>query len=231
MSYSIYLSFNNEAEVLQLPVNPSAIEISESGNSKTYDISVLGEVNVIKNPKLTEIGLESIFPATRYPFVVSETLLGPLQYIQMIKKWMESKRPNRFVFTGSTVDINMFISIEKFSWKEVGGAVGDIEYQLSLKKYVFYAAKKVIIEPPSTNQVAVAVQQPAPRPDNREQPKTYKLVAGDSLWAVAQKFLGNGARYKEIQKLNGITDSQLKKLPIGLELKLPVQNGGGSMYA
>lgn len=34
---------------------------------------------------------------------------------------------------------------------------------------------------------------------------TYVVKAGDSLWGIAQKELGNGARYPEIMKLNNLT--------------------------
>lgn len=224
MDYGIYLSFNNEEEGFQIPVNPESYEVIKNGQGKTYDITGLGEINVIKNPKLTGIGFKSEFPAQWYPAVVVERLQEPLFYINLIKKWMESLRPIRFVLTGSTVDINMLVSIEKFNWKESGGAVGDIEYEITFKKYVPYAAKKVLVQ--QTVQTAekktLSVQSEAPkRPDERIPPKTYKLVAGDTLWKVAQKLLGNGARYKEIQKLNNISDAQLTKLRIGMEIKLP----------
>jgi LysM repeat protein len=47
---------------------------------------------------------------------------------------------------------------------------------------------------------------------------TYVVVKGDSLWAIAQKKLGNGARYKEIKSLNGLTSDTIFA---GQKLKLP----------
>lgn len=38
---------------------------------------------------------------------------------------------------------------------------------------------------------------------------------------IAKRELGDGSRWKEIQKLNGLTDAQLKTLKIGSVLKLP----------
>nr|WP_236930856.1 hypothetical protein [Geobacillus sp. JS12] len=38
---------------------------------------------------------------------------------------------------------------------------------------------------------------------------------------MAQYYTGSGHRYRELQKLNGIKDSQLRRLPIGLVLKIP----------
>lgn len=221
--YAMYLSFDNEKQAIQLPIVPPFVEVSESGTGKTYDISKLGEINVIKNPKLTEISFGSFFPATRSPLVSVANMFEPAHYIDRIKEWRESKRPVHFVFVGSSVNINLFVSIEKFTWKEVGGAVGDIEYQLSLKKYIFYAAKKVTVVTRQIqgSPVTVLSAQAPPRADNRQVPKTYTLVSGDTLWKVAQKVLGDGSRYREIQKLNNITDAQLKTLQIGRVLKLP----------
>lgn len=47
---------------------------------------------------------------------------------------------------------------------------------------------------------------------------TYTVVTGDSLWAIAQKRLGNGNRYKEIMTLNGLSSTVIRP---GQKLKLP----------
>lgn len=46
--YGVELSFNNKAEVLRLPINPSEIEVSESGQGSTYDVVGLGQNDQIK---------------------------------------------------------------------------------------------------------------------------------------------------------------------------------------
>jgi LysM repeat protein len=38
---------------------------------------------------------------------------------------------------------------------------------------------------------------------------TYVVVKGDSLWAIAQRMFGNGARYKEIKALNGLASDTI----------------------
>ncbi|KZS45697.1 peptidoglycan-binding protein LysM [Paenibacillus glucanolyticus] len=218
--YGVELSYNNKEEVLQLPINPSEMEVGETGKGSTYDVVGLGEINVIKDRQLTTYGFSGLFPAQWYPFVTTDDLLHPVEYIKMIEKWMTTKRPIRFIFTSDTYDINTPASIESFTWREVAGSGGDIEYTLQLKKYVFYAARKIVKE--STNGGGrVQKKKAAARPNDKQQPKTYTMVAGDSLWKVAQMKLGNGARWKEIQQLNGIKDAELKRLPIGKVLKLP----------
>lgn len=229
--YGVELSYNNKDEVLQLPINPSSIEVSESGQGQTYDVVGLGEINVIKDRKLTEYSFSSFFPAQRYPFLtifdgVKEEdkaeveLLSPSVFVETIVKWMGTKKPIRFIFTSDKYNINTPASIESFDWQEVAGSGGDIEYTITLKKYVFYAARKIEQTVISGGKVVQKASTPA-RSNEKQQPKTYKLAPGDTLWKVAQMSLGNGARWKDIQKLNGITDAEIKRLPVGKVLKLP----------
>ncbi len=218
--YGVELSYNNKAEVLQLPINPSGIQVGESGQGNTYDVVGLGQINVIKDRQLTTYSFGGLFPAQRYPFVTTDNLLQPVEYVKLIEKWMTTKRPIRFIFTSDTYDINTPASIESFEWSETAGSGGDIEYTLQLKKYVFHAARKIerIVSGSKVVQVKKAA---APRPNDKQPPKTYTMVAGDSLWKVAKKLLGDGTRWREIQRLNGITDAEIKRLPIGKMLKLP----------
>lgn len=221
--YGIWLSFNNQQEGFQIPVNPGSIEMGDGSNSATYDIVGLGEVNVIKSPKLTTYSFSSIFPAHNYPFITASVVLQPYEYVDMIKRWMETKRPIRFVFTGASFDVNEAVSIEGFEWKEVAGSVGDIEYTLKLRKYVFYSAQRVNVTARQSGNTTQRVIEKAgkQRQNDRQIPKTHKLAPGESLWTVAKSVLGDDSKWREIQRLNGITDAQLKKLPVGTVLKLP----------
>lgn len=219
--YSVELSFDNRKEVIILPVNPESMEVSESGEGSTYDVMGLGQVNVIKDRQLTEYSFSSLFPANRhYPFINSKSFLQPIEYIQKIEKWMTTKRPIRFIFISDTYDINAPVSIESFEWQEVAGSGGDVSFTIQLKKYVFYAARKVKQAQNASGQ-AIQTKESKPRPNDNQPPRTYTLIAGDTLWKVAQMKLGNGDRWKEIQVLNAITDAQVKLLPVGKVLKLP----------
>ncbi|MGG1556237.1 LysM peptidoglycan-binding domain-containing protein [Paenibacillus ferrarius] len=246
MSYEIHLSFNNNEEGFQIPVNPETIELTASGNGKTYDIigpnggtneTRAGEINVITSPKLREVSFSGIFPAKWYPFVTSEKLYEPMYYVKLIEKWMATKHPIRFVygahyeqhlveqyFRGQ--DINFPASIEKFSWKEDAGSSGDLEYSLSLKEYVFYSARRVVVKTDSNGE-SVAISQQKRRPDDRIRPETYMLKDGETLLDVSKKFYetSNGdpdsSRYLDIQELNKLSDADVRKLKAGTLLKLP----------
>jgi LysM domain len=222
-SYGIWLSFNNQQEGFQIPINPGEIAMLDGSNGATYDIVELGEINVIKSPKLTPFSFSSIFPAQEYPFISSSVVLEPYEYVNMIKRWMETKWPIRFVFTGSSFDINEAVSIEKFDWKEVSGGNGDIEYSLQLKKYVFFSAQRVSVTTRQigSSETVVIEKGSKPRQNDRQPPKTHTLAPGENLWSVAKGELGDDSQWREIQKLNGISDAQLKSLPVGMVLKMP----------
>ena len=67
---------------------------------------------------------------------------------------------------------------------------------------------------------------PAPAKAEAESiPSEYTVKKGDALWNIAAKYLGAGARYKEIMDLNGLTSTRLYA---GQVLKLPT---GDNEYA
>lgn len=219
--YGIYLSIDDGAQGFRLPVNPPEIEVEIPGQGKTYRIISLGEINSIQTPSLSEISFESFFPAQRYPFVVGDVLLEPSRYVEMIDEWRHNKKVVRLIVTDGTIDINILASIENFTWREVAGAVGDIEYEMTLKRYVPFAPKQVQIKLQTQNNQAVA-QKKETRPQTKPQPKIHVLKRGETLWALAKKYLGNGSRWPEIARLNGIKDSQVRSLPVGMQIKIPV---------
>ena len=49
--------------------------------------------------------------------------------------------------------------------------------------------------------------------------KTHIVKKGDTLWGIAEKYLGDGSRYPEIMKRNSLTSSTIQ---IGQALKISV---------
>jgi hypothetical protein len=224
--YGIWLSWNNQQEGFELPVLPPEIGPGIRGDGAGYDVHKLGKINVIKDRGLAEYTIESLFPSHDYPFITSPVTLEPNAYVDYIMKWWESRRPIRFVYVGATMEVNTPASIEQFDWKEVAGSPGDISYVLRLKEYRFYEARRVqVVQQPGDSSPVIQKEAPA-RPDEREPMKSYTLVAGDNLWKVAQRTLGDGSRWRELQQLNNLSDAQVKSLSVGLTLKIPDQRSG-----
>ncbi|TCJ01489.1 LysM peptidoglycan-binding domain-containing protein [Cytobacillus praedii] len=214
MSLGIYLSAKNDKEGFRLPINPEKVEVVGSGDGESYTIATLGNINIPKDAKLEEYSIASFFPAQESIYSVS-VFLEPQYYIDLINNWKKAKLPIRYIYVNGSFTINELVTIEKFNYDETGGC-SDVNFTLDLKKHVPFGPKKMVI----VKQKVVKKSGPK-RANKKDIPQTYSLIKGDSLWKVAQKYTKNGANYKELQKLNGIKDSQLRKLPIGLKLKIP----------
>ncbi len=69
---------------------------------------------------------------------------------------------------------------------------------------------------PSGNNVTLVRDTP------RAVGSKYTIREGDTLWSIAQRQLGDGSRYKEIQQANHkVVPSTRSVLPVGAELTLP----------
>ncbi|WP_461612313.1 LysM peptidoglycan-binding domain-containing protein [Clostridium sp. Marseille-QA1073] len=209
--YKMYLGINDGEEGFILPVLPEKIEINEDGDNETFNVINLGEINTINKPKLSEISFESYFPLNRGPYVSSEELFSPSFYINKIRAWRDKRQKIRFIFTGgSPLELNDLFIIESFKLSEKGGEVGDIYYSIEFKRYKPYAAKKVVIvTKQNTKNKTAAVKAKPPRPIEKPKQKTHTVVSGDTLWHIAKRYLGDGARYPEIAKLNNIKNPNL----------------------
>ncbi|SHE62363.1 LysM peptidoglycan-binding domain-containing protein [Clostridium fallax] len=224
MGYKMYLGINNGEEGFIIPVLPEKIEISENSNNKIYNLINLGDINIINKPKLTEISFESYFPKHKGPYLSSEQLFEPSFYISKIREWREKKQKIRFIFVGGALEVNDLFTIENFKLNENGGEVGDIYYNLELKRYQKYVAKKVIIKTnnnSSNNSVVTKITNNNIRQSSPQTPKIHTVVEGDTLWHLAKKYLGNGNRWPEIYNINKDKIKNPNIIYNGQVLKIP----------
>ena len=74
------------------------------------------------------------------------------------------------------------------------------------------SGRYAIMSPVKTSALALAGTKPS------EDYRIHTVVHGDTLWAIAKKYLGNGSRYKEIVSLNGLKSNVIYS---GMKLKIP----------
>lgn len=232
--FSMFLSFDNGAEAFEFPVLPEQLNIPHAGDNKEYEIVGQGKVNKIGRPKLAGISFESFFPAQTGPYVVStyrnraDWKPDPNYFANLIMRWMRSGYPARFIYVGQDAandlyKTNIAVTIESFERWEEGGSPGDIFYSMELKEYQFFYPQKSKVVTSGKTGTQKVVKEAAKRPDERVPAKTYTLKSGDTLSKVARSQLGDSGRWREIQKLNKLSDADLLKLPIGKVLQLPAK--------
>jgi len=67
------------------------------------------------------------------------------------------------------------------------------------------AAEEPAAEEAEVEVVSEAVEEPAPEPAAR----TYTVESGDTLWAIAERFYGDGSKYQAIADASGIPNPDL----------------------
>jgi nucleoid-associated protein YgaU len=58
-------------------------------------------------------------------------------------------------------------------------------------------------------EVAPAAAETAPTPEPEPAPRTYTVVSGDTLWAISERFYGDGSKYQVIADASGISNPDL----------------------
>jgi nucleoid-associated protein YgaU len=54
-----------------------------------------------------------------------------------------------------------------------------------------------------------AAPAPEPEPEPEPAPRTYTVVSGDTLWAISERFYGDGSKYQVIADASGIPNPDL----------------------
>lgn len=163
----------------------------------------------MREPDLAQFSIESFFPAAAdVPYLSApEDFHEPLYYIEFFDKVRSEKKP--LEFSVADVELNFgsakpMVSIENFATKRAWGC-NDVYYKLDLQEYRPYNSSAV------SGQGLVVEEMPeiTARETTQTPPVTYTVKSGDTLWAIAQKYLGSGSRYPEIAVLNAIANPNL----------------------
>lgn len=213
--------------VVPLPITPGAIDISSPSGNTTVRLINHGEINIPRLPGLTEISFECLLPRQKYHF--SNYSLGDYTastLIPLLKMWKETKLPFQFIITRMTADNQVFdftsntVLLEDYTLREDAEEYGmDVMCSITLKEYKDYptvstvlqkvidTAKDAAVGAAVTGVVATVTKTRSTT--SKTTPKTYTVVTGDTLWSICKKHLGDGQKYKEVAKLNNISNPDL----------------------
>lgn len=202
MAYDFYL------DGVQLPITPAKLEVKITNKNKTVDLINDGEVNILKTPGLSEFSFEAEFTHNKLPFY-----RGQFKDVQFFLSKLEllktDCKPFQFIVSremGNKVlfNTNRKVSLEEYNIVEDAENSSDFKVAIKLKQYRDYSTKKLVPAAPKSDSGRPNVKIEPKRVDsvNATNTKTYTVKAGDSLWSICQKQLGNGSLYKKVYELN-----------------------------
>lgn len=208
-AYAIYLGD------VRFPVAPSKITTKIPNKNKTFDLINFGEVNTVMSPGLREFEFELLLPQVPYPFsVYPDGFQEALFYLVHLKNLKEEKLGFQFIISrvasnGKPIfNTNWTVTLEDYQVIEDTKNGIDHVAKVKLREYRPFSTKTVKIEAPANNNEIAIARTAAPRALSSDVFKhimddtTYVTEAGDSLWNLAKKTLGDGNRYEEIYNIN-----------------------------
>lgn len=216
----IELSYNNHQEAFTLPINPTEFEFTDPQNNQRITLLNIGEVNLIGHRGLVSGSLSSFFPSSRSPFARLASM-EPVEYMALLKKWKESSQPIRVII--SDCDFNLAMSIDEITGRYREGDA-DIYFSLTLTEYRFLNVSAV--QTSTTASLANGLKE---RPNSSDKGggsgasagRSHLVVSGESLWAIAKKYYGNGAQYQKIYEANKDIISNPNLIYPGQKLVIP----------
>lgn len=183
-----WLTFNNGAEKLRLPVNPESIKITSLHSFNDIQVSKLGEYTVIGDPGLKIFEFSSHFPKRYSPvYCEYEGFPDPWEIVAILERWRASGWPCRLIVTNTP--INHAVTIRSIEYDaERAGRPGDIYYDITLKEFKFIQFKRIAV----SDTAAQAQPAEKPRPNPNPVPTSYTVKKGDSLSVIAQRLKAKG---------------------------------------
>lgn len=211
------------------PVAPGKITIDYGSGCETVDLARGGKIGLPRNNDLRKIELSLLLPNYKYPFAVYKSGFHNADfYVEKFQKLMHDKIPFQFIVArwgpsrihGRGTNITCLMESLRVDEDARNGC--DYTASITLREYRDFAAEKLDLD--SANSI-FKKQRPAensPAPKNNS--TVYRVVKGDCMWMIAQRFYGNGNLYDKIyeankSKLSGRSPKYL--IFVGDELEIP----------
>lgn len=222
MAYTMYL------DGVLMPITPSKVKVKINNQNDTLTLINGEEINILKEPGLTDVSFDLLLPQVSYPFTNGGAQSADY-YLSLFERLKTSKQPFQFILNRSMPSgrrlfyTNLTVGMEDYQITDDAEEGFDITVTVSLKQYRYYGTKTVKVQPATTQESTptATVEQPQRETSQAPQQSTYTVKSGDCLWNIAKKYLGDGSRYNEIYNLNKDKITNPNLIYAGQVLTLP----------
>lgn len=189
-----------------LPIAPEKFTWKINGANKTMTLINEGEVNFLRDAKLTDFEFDALIPAVQYSFAKYDGgFKSPAYFTSHFEKLKTDKEPFQFIIVrqmpnGKVLfDTNISVSLESYTIKEQAKEGFDLTVTIKLKQYKPFGTKIMKV---SNNKATVTTQRQTTNSPAPKTGTTYKVKKGDCLWNIAKAIYGDGSKYTKIYEAN-----------------------------
>lgn len=186
--------------MIQFPMLPEQITMGADAKFMTYSIISLGDVKIPRGQGTKEISWSGKFPGKpRKGSILIRKFSKPDTLVKKLEKYRDKGTQCTLLVTDTCINYSVYVS--SFKGKYTGGS-GDFDYDIKFviaREIKIYTTKELGISTTSTNTRTSSSETESA---TQKSTTTYTVKSGDSLWRIAQKYLGDGSRYTEIYNLN-----------------------------
>lgn len=213
----IYLTPSGGSKI-RFPMLPEKIQMGADAKYMTYSIISLGDVKIPRGKATKEISWSGMFPgAARKGNSLIRKFTKPETLIKRLEKCRDNGTKCTLLCTETCINYTVYVS--SFKGKYSGGC-GDFFYDIKfivVQEIKIHTTSELKIKKPTTR----APSRRTSSSNNQGKTRTYTVKSGDTLWGIAQRFLGNGAKYMQIYNLNKDKIKNPNLIYVGQKLTLP----------
>lgn len=220
--------YNFIVDGVQFPIAPTELTMMVNNRNETVTLIDSGEINLLKKAGLTDFKFKVLLPNAPYPFAIYPNGYEPsTYYTDKLEALKVNRQPFYFVVNRSRpngvllFDTNMLVSLESYELYESAENGFDVEAEIHLKQYRTWGTKKIIVSKPANVAAGTPAKVKVEKKrdtSTKKSAKSHKVVQGDTLWAIAKRYLGDGSKYTQLAKLNNLANPNVIK--VGQVIKL-----------
>lgn len=212
MDTDIYIAEKMGNRSMRIPWIPESITFDSNGTRfAKYEILKAGEVYVPSGVNIHGYSWKSILPGEgrKDNPLQRGAWQDPLWYQQIWSSWRNNGTSLHLLVTGTPINHDVYLEDYAVDYE---GAFGDYDYTIK-----FIDARTLSIDQQASTQSSCNVQAAQDskgtitRSETDSSQKTYTIKAGDTLWAIAERFLGSGAQWSVLYELNKTAIEQAAK--------------------